>query len=60
MSAGNVGFQSDWFWKWCLKEFFELLEEGDLLEFDMGLYKHWAIYVGKSPKRLSQKKIFFS
>lgn len=24
------------------------LKEGDLLEIDRGLYKHWAVYIGKN------------
>ncbi|XP_046558723.1 phospholipase A and acyltransferase 1-like [Haliotis rubra] len=40
----------------------DTLEEGDLLEFDRGLYSHWAVYVGKCSitKILMQTLVFIS
>ncbi len=45
--SGNVGRVSDWYWRHQLGELLAQLEEGDLLEFDEGFYKHWAVYVGR-------------
>ena len=44
---GNFGKVSEWFWRDQLEELVAQLEEGDLLEFNEGYYKHWAVYVGE-------------
>lgn len=35
-----------------IKTVIEKADEGDLLEIDRKLYKHWAVYIGKNRHRL--------
>ncbi|CAG0920115.1 unnamed protein product [Notodromas monacha] len=40
------GHRSSWFKKESKDEFTSLLQPGDLIEFDRGTYRHWAVFVG--------------
>ena len=53
MSAGfNVGVRTRWYSPGELSALLQGLQEGDQLEFDRGIYKHWAVYIGYRQGRI--------